>query len=82
MSLYPQKSLIQSSEPIQTVDALIAELEKFKTSGTNFIDLTVSWEDTHTRVNDACVTLELIEKTLSDGSVIHDIQMNFSEVEI
>jgi hypothetical protein len=78
MSLYPTTSLIQS-EKLQTIDELIAELQKFKTQGANHIDVTLNWEDTYTTCDDALVSLELLEKTLSDGSKIHDIRLNFSE---
>jgi hypothetical protein len=78
MSLYPTKSLIQSNK-LQTIDELIAELQKFKTSGANHIDVSLWWDDTLTTADDVLVSLELLEKTLSDGSVMHDIKMNFSE---
>ncbi len=81
MSLYPQQSLIQSSK-VQTIDELIAELQQFKTQGANHIDLCVMHGDNYVSINDALVSLELIEKTLSDGSKMHDIQMNFSEMDI
>jgi hypothetical protein len=78
MSLYPTKSLIQSNK-LQTIDELIAELQKFKTSGANYIDVSLWWDDTLTTADDVLVSLELLEKTLSDGSVMYDIKMNFSE---
>ncbi len=80
MSLYPQQSLIQSSK-VQTIDELIAELQQFKTHGVNHIDLRVIHGDNYVSIDDALVSLELIEKTLSDGSTMHDIQMNFSEMD-
>jgi hypothetical protein len=76
--MYPTKSLIQSDK-LQTIDELIKALQQFKTSGANHIDLTVDWDGTYTTANDMLVSLELLEKTLSDGSVMHDIKMNFSE---
>ena len=81
MSLYPKDSLIQS-EKVQTIDELIALLKQFKTRGANHIDLRVFTDDSYISIDDALVSLELIEKTLSDGSKMHDIQMNFSELDI
>lgn len=78
MSLYPTKSLIQGSK-LQTIDELIAELQQFKTKGCNYIDVSLNWSGTYTSCDDMLVSLELLEKTLSDGSVIHDIKFNFSE---
>lgn len=78
MSLYPEQSLIQS-EKLQTIDELIATLQQFKTQGANHIDVTLSWDGTYTTLNDALVSVELIEKTLSDDSKMHDIKLNFSE---
>lgn len=78
MSMYPTKSLIQS-EKLQTIDELIATLQQFKTQGANHIDVTLNWEDTYTSADDMLVSVELLEKTLSDGSVMHDIKLNFSE---
>lgn len=81
MSLYPTQSLIQS-EKVQTIDELIALLKQFKTKGANHIDVTLNWDGTYTSCDDALVSLELLEKTLSDGSKMHDIKMNFSELEV
>ena len=81
MSLYPQQSLIQS-EKVQTIDELIALLKQFKTRGANHIDLRAFTDDNYVSFNDALVSIELIEKTLSDGSKMHDILMVFSELDI
>lgn len=81
MSLYPTQSLIQS-EKVQTVDELIDLLERFKTHDVNNIDLSVITDDDYVSINDALVSVELLEKTLSDGSKIHDIKLSFSELEV
>ena len=45
----------------------------------NYLDVTVEWDGTRTTARDMLVSVELLAKTLSDGSVAHDIQLNFSE---
>ena len=81
MSLYPEKSLMQSAE-VQSIDELIELLIAFKTTGTNNIDLVTMGDDGEMiRYSDALVRVELIEKTLSDDSKMHDIKLTFSELE-
>lgn len=80
MSLYPTTSLIQS-EKLQTIDELIAILKKFKTRGANHIDLAVITDDNYVGIDDALVSVELLEKVLSDGSKAYDIKLVFTELE-
>ncbi|TFH40261.1 MAG: hypothetical protein E4H01_16875 [Lysobacterales bacterium] len=80
MSLYPTTSLIQS-EKLQTIDELIAILKKFKTRGANHIDLAVINDDNYVGIDDALVSVELLEKVLSDGSKAYDIKLVFTELE-
>ena len=79
MSLYPTQSLGQSEE-VQDVSDLIKLLKQFKTRGCNHIDVTVHSDDQHITFSDAVVSVELLARTLSDGSVAHDIHLKFSEV--
>lgn len=80
MGLYPEKSLAVSDE-YQTVSELIKGLEKIKTAEVNNIDVCVkNASGDFIVLRDAAVTLKLIEKTLSDGSKMHDIKMTFTEI--
>ncbi len=76
MALYPE-TILERSEQLQTIDELIAALKSIKTRGGNHIDLQVTSGDQSVTIEDALVGLSLVEKTLSDGSTMHDIRMSF-----
>jgi hypothetical protein len=78
MSLEPKESLIQS-EGVQSVEELIKLLQEFKTTGTNFMDVKVMSDGNVISLSDAIVSIELLERTLSDGSKAHDILFKFEE---
>ncbi len=75
MSLYPE-TILERSEQLQTIDELIAALKSIKTRGGNHIDLQVTSGDQSVTIADALVGLSLVEKTLSDGSKMHDIRLS------
>ena len=78
MSLHPTESLIQS-EGVQDIDSLIRLLKQFKTRGCNHIDVAVQSDGQFIAFSDAVVSVELLERTLSDNSVAHDILLKFEE---
>ncbi len=75
MSLYPE-TILERSEQLQTIDELIAALKSLKTRGGNHIDLQVTSGDQSVTIEDALIGLSLVEKTLSDGSKMHDIRLS------
>lgn len=81
MSIYPTESLIQS-EKLQDIDELIKTLQQFKTKGCNHIEVVVIVDDNYINITDALVSVQLLERTLSDDSKAHDIMLTFTELEI
>ena len=75
---YPTEVLMQSAE-VQQVDELIAILEDFKTGHVNNIEINVEGQDKRICITDALVKVQLLERTLSDDSKMHDISLTFSE---
>ncbi len=65
----------------KTIDELCALLKEFKTQDGNRIDLRERYGDDYSSIKGALTRLKVVEKTLSDGSKVHDIQMNFSEMD-
>lgn len=69
-----KESIIQSN-PISTIDELIAELNRFKTGNgsTNYINMMISGEKGLSQTDSQQIHIELIKETLSDDSEVFNI---------